>query len=582
MNVADAIVKVLRDEGIRHVFCVPGAAIDPLLEALSRQHDVEAVVCAHEAGAAFAADGYSRASGRFGVYATTSGPGFTNTMTALATAYTDRSAVLAISGEVRRDAMGRGAFQDSSAAGMRANSMATPVTALQLDLNVPALTFNHLHRLLNGMLGHATRGPVHLSIPADVQRADVAGSWSALDERLYQPRFVDAHSCGAFWDRVDAGHKVAILAGSGCVQSRAAEELKRFAERFDVPVATTLAAKGVFPEDHPLSLGVLGWCGNHAAHDALTRGELDALFVIGSRLNMLDTVMWSEGLKPRHAMIVNDINVSNVFRDYEVDLSILGDARTCLEMLNDASHEVSARLRASRAARRDWVSELKARHTSNHADVRRHARADSLAASIHPGDAILALRRVMPRSTRLFIDSGAHAFFAGHYWTAYEPGRFFTSIKYMGAMGWAIPAAMGAQLGAQPGAQLTEPNDPCVVVTGDGCMLMHGVEIQTAARYGVPLICVVFNNSAFGNPKLRADRVSEAMARLHALPTHDWAKFANSVGALGITVDDPLKLTHAFEQALAAKTTVVVDVRTGNYPTPTERFDEEALAGSSH
>jgi acetolactate synthase I/II/III large subunit len=581
MNVADAIVNVLRDEGIRHVFCVPGAAIDPLLEALSRQHDVEAVVCAHEAGAAFAADGYSRASGRFGVYATTSGPGFTNTMTALATAYTDRSPVLAISGEVGREWMGRGAFQDSSAAGMRAASMAAPVTALQLDLGMPSLTFNHLDRLLHAMLGHATRGPVHLSIPADVQRAPFSGHWSALHERLYQPRFVDTESCHAFWDHAALGSKVAILAGSGCAQSNAAAELRRFAERFDVPVATTLAAKGIFPEDHPLSLGVLGWCGNRPAHDALASGELDVLFVIGSRLNMLDTVIWSDGFAPRHALIVNDINAPNVFRDYPVDLSILGDARTCLEMLNDASPEASARLRASGAARRDWVARLKDTHADNpdrrkssHAEVHDDAKPAPHASTVHPREAVLALRRVMPRSTRLFIDSGAHAFFAGHHWTAHEPGRFFTSIKYMGAMGWAIPAAMGAQL--------TAPDEPCVVITGDGCMLMHGVEIQTAARYRVPLVCVVFNNSAFGNPKLRADRISDAMAQLHALPTHDWAKFADSVGAMGITVDDPADLTRAFEQALEARTTVVIDVRTANYPTPTERFDAAAAGHASH
>ena len=109
-------------------------------------------------------------------------------------------------------------------------------------------------------------------------------------------------------------------------------------------------------------------------------------------------------------------------------------------------------------------------------------------------------------------------------------------------------------------------------------MLMHGVEIQTAARYRVPLICVVFNNSALGNPKLRADRVSPAMAELHVLPTHDWARFASSIGAMGITVDDPSNLASAFEQALNANTTVVIDVRTGNYPTPTERFDAQAVA----
>lgn len=566
MKVADAIVDVLRQEGIRHVFCVPGAAIDPLLEALSRQQDVQPIVCAHEAGAAYAADGYSRASGRFGVVATTSGPGFTNTLTALATASTDRSAVLAISGEVRRDWMGRGGFQDSSQAGMRAASMATPVTALQLELGSPSLTYRHLDRLLHSMLGHASRGPVHLSIPADVQREEATGDWSTLDKRVYQPRFVDAQGCHAFWDHVGAKPKVAILAGSGCVQSGASRQLKRFAERFDVPVATTLAAKGVFPEDHPLSLGVIGWFGNHAALNALTSGELDVLFVLGSRLNMLDTLIWTGGFKPRHALIVNDIDMSGVFRDYHVSLPITGDARACLEVLNDAPQESVARLQASSVARRNWIARVK------EGDVPRDAH-DTHAASapIHPADAVVALRRVMPRSTPLFVDSGAHAFFAGHYWTTYEPAKFFTSIKYTGAMGWAIAAAMGAQL--------ARPNEPCVVVTGDGCMLMHGIEIQTAARYGVPLICVVFNNSAFGNPKLRADRISPAMGQLHALPTHDWAKFAQSLGALGITVDSTADLSSAFEQALAAGTTVVIDVRTGNYPTPTERFD--ALAAEA-
>jgi acetolactate synthase-1/2/3 large subunit len=563
MKVADAIVDVLRQEGVRHLFCVPGAALDPLLEALSRQHDVEPIVCAHEAGAAYAADGYSRASGRFGVYATTSGPGFTNTLTALATAYTDRSAVLALSGEVRRDWMGRGAFQDSSPAGMRAMNMATPVTAMQLDLQAPSLTYRHLERLLHGMLSHASRGPVHLSIPADVQRAETAGTWSSLPERLYQPRFVDARSCDAFWDQVGTKPKVAILAGSGCVQSDASEELRRFAERFNVPVATTLAAKGIFPEDHPLSLGVLGWFGNRPALDALASGGLDVLFVLGSRLNMLDTLVWSSGFKPRHALIVNDINEGSVFRDYHVHLPILGDARTCLERLNDAAPDASLRLRTNGGARTEWVARIK--QGGMVCDPR--GEPEPGAAQIHPAEAISVLRRVMPRATQLFVDSGAHAFFAGHYWTAYEPGRFFSSIKYMGAMGWAIAAAMGAQL--------TRPDAPCVVVTGDGCMLMHGVEIQTAARYRIPLICVVFNNSAFGNPKLRADRISPAMGQLHALPTHDWAKFAESIGALGITVDDPADLTSAFERALAAGTTVVIDVRTGNYPTPTERFDAQ-------
>jgi acetolactate synthase-1/2/3 large subunit len=567
MNVADAIVSALREESVRHVFCVPGQTIDPLLESLSRQNEVQPVVCAHEAGAAYMADGYGRVSGRFGVCATTSGPGFTNTLTALATAYTDRSALLAISGEVRQDRAGRGAFQDSSTAGIRSADMAAPVTAMQLDVSSPSLVYRHLGRLLHGMLDHSSRGPAHLSIPFDVQAAESTGEWIRLPASLYEPRFVDAARCGAFWEKVGAKPKVAILAGSGCVQSDATAALIRFAESFDIPVATTLAAKGVFPENHPLSLGVMGWFGNRPAIDALASGNLDVLFVLGSRLNMLDTLIWSAGFKPRHALIVNDINANTVFQDYPIDLPILGDARTCLDVLNNAALAHSVRLNASRPARRDWISSLKMNGTL--VDTPEHRASEP--GRIHPAAAIAVLRRVMPRSTMLFIDSGAHAFFAGHYWTAYDPRRFFTSIKYMGSMGWAIPAAIGGQL--------ARPHDPCVVVTGDGCMLMHGIEMQTAARYGIPLICVVLNNSAYGNPKLRAEKISPAMGRLHELPTHDWAKFAESIGACGVTVHEESALAEAFEHALHAGKAVVIDVRTGNFPTPTEAFDRMAATG---
>ncbi|PMS37204.1 acetolactate synthase-1/2/3 large subunit [Trinickia symbiotica] len=567
MNVVDAIVCALREENIGHLFCVPGEMIDQLLRSLTRQQQVQPVVCAHEEGAAYMADGYARAGGRFGVCATTSGPGFTNTLTALATAHTDRSPLLAISGEVKQDRAGRGAYQDSSATGIRSADMARSITALQRDLTSPSLIWHHLGCLLRSMLDHSSRGPVHLSIPFDVQEAEITGEWARLPSSLYQPRFVDTGSCDEFWEQIGTKAKVAVLAGSGCVQSDATEALVRFAESFDIPVATTLPAKGVFPEDHRLSLGVMGWPGNRPAIDALTSGNLDVLFVLGSRLNMLDTLIWTAGFRPRHALIANDINASGVFQDYPVDLPILGDARSCLDALNYAKPSLSARLRASREDRLDWLLSLKP--DGRLTDPFRRSASGSRA--VHPAEAITVLRRVMPRSTMLFIDSGAHAFFAAHYWTAYEPRRFFTSIRYMGSMGWAIPAAIGAKL--------ARPNDPCVVVTGDGCMLMHGIEMQTAARYGVPLVCVVLNNSAHGNPKLRADRVSPELGRLHELPTHDWAKFAASLGAQGMTVHDASDLEDAFEQALQARTAVVIDVRTENIPTPTEAFDRMAAGG---
>jgi acetolactate synthase I/II/III large subunit len=215
MKVTEAILDVLRDEGIRHLFCVPGGTIDPLLESLANQTSVRPIVCAHEGGAAFMADGYARASARFGAYAVISGPGFTNTISALTTAFTDQVPLLALSGEVNTDWEGRGSFQDSSSAGVRSMDIAGSITALQLHLPKPSLTYHHMARLLRNMLSHSCRGPVHLSIPADVQRAEVLGDWAELPRVLYQPRFVDIDGCSEFWGRVGTHSKVAIFAGSG-------------------------------------------------------------------------------------------------------------------------------------------------------------------------------------------------------------------------------------------------------------------------------------------------------------------------------------------------------------------------------
>lgn len=562
MKVADAILDVLVQEGVRHIFCVPGQPIDPFLESLSCDKRIQTIITAHEAGAAYMADGYSRACRRFGACLSISGPGLTNIITALATASTDASPVLAITGEIRSDWEGRGAFQDGSSAGLYGMEVTAAVTSQRRLINSPVQTTRHLQCLLRTMLGHATRGAVHLSVPVDIQNSQTEETWDPLPSSLYQPRFVDQQSCHAFWPAAGGHPRVAILAGAGCVHSEASEALFAFAERYHIPVATTLAAKGFFPEEHPLSLGVLGWFGHQPAINVLTSGTLDVLFVLGSRLHMLDTLAWDPGLQPRHALIVNDINSHTLFHNYSVALTIHGDARTCLEALMVAPVPTRTELEQ----RRQWLSQLKQHSTSLfvHPEC-----CQSDQQPIHPARAITALRQIMPEHCMLFSDSGAHAFFASHYWLSNNPHQCFSAIKYMGPMGWAVPAAMGAML-ARPGT-------PCVVVTGDGCMLMHGIEIQTAARYCIPLICVVLNNSALGNPKLRADRYSANMGNMHKLPTHDWAGFARSLGAQGITVNQTEELLPAFQQALTTNLTTVIDVRVGNYPTPTESFDASVL-----
>ena len=177
----------------------------------------------------------------------------------------------------------------------------------------------------------------------------------------------------------------------------------------------------------------------------------------------------------------------------------------------------------------------------------------------------------MPRNTVLTIDNGAHSFFAAHYWDTYRPCEFLSALRYVGPMGWAIGAGIGATF--------ARPDAPGLVVTGDGCMLMNGMEIQTAARHKLNMIFAVFNNSAYGNPYLRARRVDEKAAALQLLPTHNWAAVAQALGAHGALIERPEQLKPAVEKALNDGGTHVLDIRCGHYPTPTESFDASLLKG---
>ena len=557
MRVSEAIVSALQAEGIHHVFVVPGQAIDPLMDSLSCAPDIKTIICAHEAGAAFMADGYSRASGRIGVCLTTSGPGFTNTLTPLATAFADRVSVLVISGEVSHRQEGRGALQDSSAAGIDTHVMAMPVTVRQLSLSAPEQLYHHLHQLFASMSGPATRGPTHLVIPVDFQSQQIDGSWHAVAPGLCAPRLVDTEQTGQCLSRLNQHERIVILAGAGCAEAGAGDALRQFAEQFSIPVATTLHAKGIFPETHPLSLGGFGWYGNLPAIDAMTGGETRTLLVLGSRLNMLDTLGWHDAFSRFDSLIVNDINPHLVSSVWPVDVFVTGDCLTFLQYLNRSSSLELKHLAATVGIRRHWVQTMK-RGGMSHAFT-------ASPSPVHPATVALALQKTAPPDARVFTDSGAHAFFIGHYLLMNSPGRFFSAVRTTGPMGWAIPAAIGAALAC--------PSAPCIAVTGDGCMLMHGTEIQTAARYQVPVIFVVMNNRALGNPQLRARRNNPVLAAEYALPQHDWAMFACALGVQGYTVNHADELESVLATAFARRETALIDIRTGNVPTPTGAFD---------
>jgi acetolactate synthase I/II/III large subunit len=308
MQTTQFLVEALKTEGITYVFAVPGGLLDPFLPTLSSTSGVTPVIAAHEGGATYMADGYARASGRFGASFVIGGPGISNTVTATAAARTDGSPIAIFSGQVPTNWEGRGGFQDSSPAALDDVSLLGPLTVSSLEVENVHLFNHHLRSSLTRMLAGG-QGPVHLSIPLDVQREEVHASWEALDRSLYSPGFIDRWALERVWkillpdEEEERPACILALVGAGVEKANAAEDLVAFAERYEIPVVTTLRAKGVFPEDHRLSLGVLGYAGHRHAIETILSEEVEVLLVLGSGLNQRDTLYWDRKMLPSRALV---------------------------------------------------------------------------------------------------------------------------------------------------------------------------------------------------------------------------------------------------------------------------------------
>jgi acetolactate synthase-1/2/3 large subunit len=566
MKATKFILNALKQEGIEHLFMVPGGLIDPFYEDLGTASGVTPIVAAHEGGACYMADGFARTTGGFGVCLCIGGPGLANVVTALTAASTDNSPLLVLSGEVPTNWEGRGGFQDASPTGLNDVELVRPLTAYSFQVENTYLLNHHLRAALQHM-SSTRRAPVHLSIPKDIQSGDIKSAYSPFIASVWQPRLIDKAAVAKLWDLLstpEPAARIAILVGHGVERSMASEAVLAFAERYQIPVATTLKAKGVVPEDHPLSVGIFGYAGTRHATELLLGGECEVLIVLGSGLDQRDTMYWNVNLRPKRGLVQVDIDPVSLGKNYPIDLGVLSDCFEFVQSLEAADHQHADVLASGIESRRQWLAATRAQGSLLYEEENTL----SDAVPMHPARVIAEARRAMPRNTVAVVDSGAHRAFAGHYWRSYAP-RQYISATNIGPMGWAIPAAIGAKV--------ARPELPTMVITGDGCMLMHGMEIQTAARYKLPVIFLVINNSALGNVYLRASKVSAEGAELTMLPTHDWVMFARSLGANGVTVEDPAKLDAAFSQALAATGPFVIDARCGrDYTTPVTPWKKAA------
>lgn len=469
------LVDMLAAAGVDVVFGLPGGAISPVHDALL-DSNIRVVTTRHESGATFAAAGYAHITGKLGVCAVTSGPGALNALTGVASAWCDGLPMLLMVGEVPRKAHGRGVLQDGSAHGLKIVEMFGHVSKLSLE--VPdAAQLPHLLRRAIATAMSGRRGPVVLTLPMDVTSAMIA------PPRIEGQQATQTQLCAEIIDEVGEilvdARRPLILAGSGLRTGSAPALLRRVAERLRCPVATTPKGKGVFPEDHPLSLGVLG-LGGHLSSRSYLESGVDAVVVLGSSLGDLSTDGFNPALQAQ-ALIHVDIDGKQIGKSYAPTHAVVADLAEMLDALDARLVNLLARPVAEPAEPRALELSGVVRHQL--------PPAPEAEARIGPHEVLREIQSLLPADTVYTVDSGEHFTFATHYLKIVHPDSYVV-MTGLGSMGQSIGAAIGVKL--------AHPDRPVAAIVGDGCFAMNAFEVATAVAERLPIRVFVFNDNRLG------------------------------------------------------------------------------------
>ncbi|OGQ82984.1 MAG: hypothetical protein A2289_03790 [Deltaproteobacteria bacterium RIFOXYA12_FULL_58_15] len=527
---ADVLVDVLVETGVEVVFGVPGGAIAPLYDALIDRPEIQVVITRHEGHAVFAAAGYAQTTGKLGVVLVTSGPGVLNTFNGLGSAYVDGLPVLLLAGEAARAGFGRGAIQEGSVYAVNIVGMASHVTKLAFEIPEANAASAMLRRAMS-VATSGKRGPVLVSLPLNVLGTPIVRPTVGLEvpETCGIPQGLD-HVVKA----LQSSDTKTIFVGSGVRWGKGPQLLRQIAERLQCPVMTTPKAKGVFPESHPLSLGVFGMGGHDSARKHLAAG-VDVLLVVGTSLNEVATDGWSEHLAARRSFVHVDIDATRIGRVYPTDIGVPAPAALVFGEL--LKHLPQAPVRKSGGITFD-----------------RNASAIHEGAPISAPRALWELQQVLPHDTIYTGDSGINLFFATHYLTIDHPDAFVCMLG-LGSMGTSIGLAVGAQIG--------HPQRTVVSICGDGGFHMAAAELSTAAKSGLPIIVVVLNNGALGMVQLGNGAVYGRTPDYSTAPLCVGG-LARASGADSLTIEHPgdiLTGVAAHRASKGVNKPLVLDVR---------------------
>jgi acetolactate synthase-1/2/3 large subunit len=558
MRGAEALVRTLEDAGVRYLFGLPGHGNMNILDALhTSRSPIQFKLTRHEQAAASVADGFARVSGETGFCTASVGPGVMNLMIGLGSAAAASSPVVAIGGGAMQKWVGRGQLQEAhqSERGGQMSFVQAFAPIVKLSTQIPA------NNLVPEVMRHAMvvsksgrPGPVYVEYPWDLQAEffdyDPADFHAPSPIGTTRP---DHESLLRALTILRGAKRPVIVAGNGAVLSRAGDAILRLAELLGAPVATTQTAKGVIPEDHPLSVGVIGWHGNPVAHE-LIREYADVVLALGYRFADLSTCNWTEGkpFVPQNTFIQVDIEADEIGRKYPVAAGLIGDVRaTVLDMIEALADEPRP------STRTEWLETARELRAQFHIEIPETVRPDGL----EPLPVFRELRAALPANAIVAADTGDHQhYFGTGPYPVLRGGRYLNPGQWT-PCGFAPVAIIGAKLAA--------PNAPCVAVTGDGGFMMVMQEVATAVEWGTPVIWVVFDDQTLS--AIRAGQKSAYDGHVTGVDFEnriDFVKAAEAMGALGLRPTTYAEVGQSIKEALASGRPAVISVPITKDKTP--------------
>ena len=526
LNGAEIVIECLKEQGVDTVFGYPGGAILNVYDELYKHRDeIRHILTSHEQGAAHAADGYARATGKVGVCLATSGPGATNLVTGIATAYMDSIPVVAITCNVGVPLLGKDSFQEIDIAGV--TMPITKYSFIVKDVNQLADTIRKAFRIAK--MGRP--GPVLIDIPKDVTAKKA--EYEKENPGVYNREFthIDEKEIAAAAEMIQVSEKPFIFVGGGAVLSEASKELKEFVEKMDAPVTDSLMGKGAFPGIDPRYTGMLGMHGTKASNYGVS--ECDLLVVVGARFS--DRVTGNTSTFAKNAKILQiDIDPAEMNKNIIIDQGVVGDIKAVLRKLNEVLPQQD---------HAEWMKKIQ--------DYK-----EKYPLKYHEGVltgpfVVEEIYRQTKGDAIITTEVGQHQMWAAQYFKYTKPRTLLTSGG-LGTMGYGLGAAIGAKTGC--------PDKTVINVAGDGCFRMNMNELATAVRHEVPVIEVVINNHVLGMVRQWQDlfydeRYSATVLR----DAVDYVKLAEAMGAEGMRATTQEEFREAFAKALASGCPVLID-----------------------